>query len=102
MTQAFYTFFYTEPDSTSTASKTFPLDKHFSLLSFFFPGISKMFYASVVCLSWALASLPLTHGIPVGGAEPLRVVDVVGAPSDDVSCPVRKLTRARPLPISEN
>lgn len=49
-----------------------------------------MFYASVICISWAFASLPLTYCIPVGGAEPLQVVDVVGAPTDDVSCPVRE------------
>ncbi|CAF9931398.1 MAG: hypothetical protein ALECFALPRED_004996 [Alectoria fallacina] len=47
-----------------------------------------MFYASVVCLSWAIVSLPLIHCVPLGGPEPLQLVDVVGAPTDDVSCPV--------------
>lgn len=47
-----------------------------------------MLYASAFCLSWAIASVPLTYCIPVGGAAPLQVVDVVGAPTDDVSCPV--------------
>lgn len=61
-----------------------------------------MLYASAFCLSWAIASVPLTYCIPVGGAAPLQVVDVVGAPTDDVSCPVREFTSASPLPGPKN
>ena len=49
-----------------------------------------MFYGSLICLLWAVTSFPLIYCIPVGGAEPLQLVDVVGAPTDDVSCPVRE------------
>ena len=80
----------------------FPPNKPSSSLLFPSPEIIKMLYASVFCLSWAIASLPLTHCIPVGGPSQQELVDVVGAPTDDVSCPVRKLTLENPLPGSVN
>ena len=60
-----------------------------------------MFYRSLVCLGWAVTSLPLVYSIPVGGAAPLQLVDVVGAPTDDVSCPVRESYMPAPCLIVE-
>lgn len=45
-----------------------------------------MFYSSLICLFCAVTRFPLVYCIPVGGAAPLQLVDVAGAPTDDVSC----------------
>ena len=39
---------------------------------------------------FAFVSLPIIFCSPLGGPTPLQVVDVVGAPVDQVSCPVRE------------
>lgn len=60
-----------------------------------------MLYHSLICLGWAVTNLPLVYSIPLGGAAPLQEVDVVGAPTDDVSCPVRESNMPAPCLIME-
>ena len=60
-----------------------------------------MLYHFLICLGWAVTNLPSVYSIPLGGAGPLIVADVVGAPTDDVSCPVRESNMPAPCLLME-
>lgn len=84
----------------SSIKNSFPV-KSSIVLAFRTSKNSNMIHSSLLYLTWAITSLPLVYCIPLGGPEPLQLVAVVGAPTDDVSCPVRESKQKVPSLVKE-